>query len=41
MVPMLVDGFTQAVYDRESTNPLRLTTGLAFGFGFVLAVAAL
>ena len=33
-VPMLIDGLTQAFGLRESTNPLRLATGLTLGAAF-------
>jgi len=35
-VPMAVDGITQALRLRESTNPLRLATGFAAAFTFGL-----
>jgi uncharacterized membrane protein len=36
MAPMAVDGVTQSILDwRESTNELRVATGLLFGFGMV------
>jgi len=34
--PILIDGVTQAIGLRESTNPLRLATGLAVGAAFGL-----
>ena len=37
-VPMLIDGVTQAAGLRESTNPLRLATGLTLGAAFGLWV---
>jgi uncharacterized membrane protein len=33
VIPMLIDGFSQAFGWRESTNELRLTTGFLFGLG--------
>jgi uncharacterized membrane protein len=36
--PLAIDGITQAMRLRESTNPLRLATGLAAGVGFGLWV---
>lgn len=39
-VPMLIDGFTQAYMNRESTNWLRLVTGIIGGAG-CMALAAL
>jgi len=33
LVPMLIDGFSQAFQLRESNNKLRLLTGFLFGFG--------
>lgn len=33
MIPLLVDGLTQAYSDRVSNNTLRLTTGILFGVG--------
>ncbi|SHE93271.1 Uncharacterized membrane protein [Seinonella peptonophila] len=37
-VPMLIDGFTQKFGWRESTNGLRLFTGLISGFGLSVFV---
>ncbi len=39
--PLLVDGFTQLAGLRQSTNPLRLATGLIGGLGLVLGAQAL
>jgi uncharacterized membrane protein len=39
--PLLVDGFTQRAGLRQSTNPLRLATGLIGGLGLVLGAQAL
>jgi uncharacterized membrane protein len=36
--PMAIDGISQATRLRESTNPLRMGTGLAAGLGFGLWV---
>lgn len=36
--PLAIDGITQAMRLRESTNPLRLATGLLAGVGFGLWV---
>jgi uncharacterized membrane protein len=33
LIPMLLDGFSQAFKLRQSTNELRLLTGFLFGFG--------
>lgn len=33
LLPLVVDGFTQRLTRYESTNPRRLVTGLAFGWG--------
>ncbi|MGH7490173.1 MAG: DUF2085 domain-containing protein, partial [bacterium] len=38
VIPMLLDGGTQAIGLRESTNPLRLATGLTVGAAFGLWV---
>jgi uncharacterized membrane protein len=38
VIPILVDGGTQAIGLRESTNPLRLATGLTVGAAFGLWV---
>ena len=35
-IPMFLDGITQAIGLRESTNPLRLATGLTVGAAFGL-----
>ncbi|HSP33116.1 MAG TPA: DUF2085 domain-containing protein [Thermoanaerobaculia bacterium] len=35
-VPMAIDGITQAMRLRESTNPLRITTGFVAAFAFGL-----
>ncbi|MGJ8683035.1 MAG: DUF2085 domain-containing protein [Nonlabens sp.] len=35
MVPTIVDGLTQAYYNRESNNIIRVTTGIAAGIGMV------
>jgi len=37
-IPILIDGLTQAAGLRESTNPLRLATGLTIGAAFGLWV---
>ena len=39
-VPLVLDGFTQLLTDRESTAFLRLATGIPFGFGLGLFFAA-
>lgn len=36
LIPMVVDGITQNLKKRESTNTLRLTTGILFGYGFAV-----
>lgn len=33
MAPTIIDGLTQAMFNRESTNWLRLSTGLLAGMG--------
>ncbi len=35
IAPTFIDGMTQAMFDRESTNWLRLTTGILAGLGLV------
>jgi uncharacterized membrane protein len=35
MIPLIVDGLTQAAGMRESSNLLRLVTGLLFGFALM------
>lgn len=35
-VPMAIDGVTQAIRLRESTNPLRLATGFIAAFAFII-----
>jgi uncharacterized membrane protein len=35
VIPLIVDGLTQAAGMRESTNLLRLVTGLLFGFSLI------
>jgi uncharacterized membrane protein len=37
-IPMVSDGLTQLIGIRESRNWLRLSTGIAFGFGFCRAL---
>jgi uncharacterized membrane protein len=39
MLPTILDGLSQAYLDRESTNWLRLTTGIAAGIGAMSLVA--
>jgi len=34
VTPLAIDGLTQLARLRESTNPLRLATGIAAGFAF-------
>jgi len=36
MVPLIIDGFSQLVTLRESTNAIRLITGFLFGFGMTI-----
>lgn len=40
MLPLVIDGFSQALHYRESNNVLRLITGVLFGIGlqFLLAM---
>lgn len=38
VIPLILDGSTQALRLRSSTNPLRVATGLAAGFAFGLWV---
>lgn len=40
VIPLAVDGLTQLLGLRESTNPLRLATGMAAGLAFGLWVLA-
>lgn len=35
LIPLIVDGVTQAFFERESNNSIRFITGLIFGFGLV------
>jgi uncharacterized membrane protein len=39
MLPTYIDGLTQAFFKRESTNILRVTTGLMAGIGGMSLVA--
>ena len=39
MLPTVIDGLTQAYYERESTNFLRLMTGIAAGIGAMSLVS--
>jgi len=39
LVPVIVDGLTQAYCNRESTNVLRLITGIMFGVGLSSLIA--
>ena len=36
VVPLIIDGLTQSFGLRASSNPLRLVTGVMFGFGMAL-----
>ena len=38
VVPLIIDGSTQSLELRTSSNPLRLVTGVMFGFGMVLLI---
>jgi uncharacterized membrane protein len=38
MIPMLIDGFTQLFYWRESNNVIRFFSGLGFGFSVPLII---
>ena len=40
VTPMAIDGLTQLAGLRESTNPLRIATGLAAGFAFGMWILA-
>ena len=40
VLPMGIDGFTQLLTDYESTNPIRVITGLIFGTGLGLFFAS-
>lgn len=39
MIPMALDGLSQAVGFRESNNFLRLVTGFIFSLGFIMAAS--
>lgn len=39
-IPMLIDGITQTLKWRESTNPLRVVTGLLSGVGQSIVVVS-
>ena len=39
IIPTFIDGWTQAFFNRESNNWLRLTTGLLAGIGMMSLVA--
>jgi uncharacterized membrane protein len=41
IIPILIDGITQVFCNRESTNILRLITGIMFGIGISSLMAAL
>ncbi|WP_217703501.1 DUF2085 domain-containing protein [Bacillus sp. Marseille-Q1617] len=41
MIPMLIDGYTQMKRWRVSNNPLRLTTGMMFGWGLAIGIVYL
>ena len=38
VVPLIIDGLTQSLGLRTSCNPLRLVTGVMFGYGMALLV---
>lgn len=40
-LPLVIDGFTQAYTNYESTNPIRFATGILFGFVFVYCICCL
>ena len=40
MLPLVLDGFLQLFWERESTNAVRLVTGFLFGFGLQFFLAA-
>lgn len=40
LLPLVLDGFLQLLWDRESTNAVRLVTGFLFGVGLQLFLAA-
>lgn len=41
MLPLLLDGFSQAMGYRESNNILRLTSGFIFSIGFITAMSGI
>ena len=41
MLPLIIDGFLQALHFRESNNMLRLTSGFLFGVGLQFFLAAM
>lgn len=41
MLPLLLDGITQAVHMRQSRNWLRVCSGILFGIGFSKVVVAI
>jgi uncharacterized membrane protein len=44
LFPLIIDGYTQLKGDRESTNMLRILTGLLFGIGqsiFIVSICRL
>jgi uncharacterized membrane protein len=38
VIPLIIDGSTQSLELRTSSNPLRLVTGVMFGVGFTLLI---
>jgi uncharacterized membrane protein len=40
MAPLIIDGLGQAMFSYESTNQIRLITGIGFGIGFVACLGA-
>ena len=41
LIPLLIDGFSQAISSRESNNTIRFSTGLLFGWALPFVVFAL
>ena len=41
MAPIAIDGFTQMLTEYESTNPVRLVTGLIFGTMLAVLLSAM
>ena len=41
ILPLAIDGFTQLLTSYESNNPLRIATGIPFGFGLGILIAGM